>query len=632
MTLNHGKQIAARPAGNIGDYQVSMWSARNMRYYKTISFKLTLFVSLLLILAMSVFTVLMVNKDASRQQALQKMEARVLAKSLATISRYPLRQKDYQSVHRIMAQAVRSPQIIEIQVSDDTGKRLIDVVHHEVDGVRSLNGRADLQLPVEPIEVITESQNTIVLWKPIILDQRLGWLKVTQALESESFIRQAVWLENLSVIFIIALAAVVLLQLFIRKPIASLRQYASFADHLESGSSKQLHIDQNTDEMKNLGSALQRASKRLCDQNAAINQAMPDLKSLAAFPVNSPTLEISMNVKGEIQYINPAGKKILHDLELRAEQFHVLMPADILQLIRQCLDTQVAVHDFEVEASGQIFQWTIVPIADHDLVHAYGKVVTSVKLADAKAHVLHTTAENDMHYSGHVLVAEDNINNRQLVNVYIRKLGAQATFANNGKIAVELAMKNDYDMILMDMQMPVMDGNEATCRLIESGCEIPIIALTANVMKEDRETYLRNGCVDILAKPIDSEQFIEVLSRYLCPREEALNPLYSYLLETEPAMQDLVDNFLSGLPEMFADIQEACYAEDWDQLSLLVHDMKSVGGGYGYPQLTDVSQRIEVALAKGNFMAVAGLMHELDSICKRILMVSKQGLPEQQLA
>ena len=689
---------------------------------------------------------------------------------------------------------------------------------------------------------------------------------------------------------VIIAIAVALLMLYMRKPTLTMKQYIMYADHLGSCDGTQFKIDKDTDEMKTLGLALKRASKRLCEQSMAVNQAMIDLKGLAAFPANSPTIELSMNKEGEIQYINPIGEKILKDLTLRNEQVYVLMPRDILLLINKCLKNKTAVYDYEVEIEDHTFLWTFTPIVDCDLVHGYGKDITLIKQAEAKAHeadiktciaekanyakseflanmsheirtpltaiigfseslldgdanvdrniesiqtiiqsgkhlssiinnildlskieagkveiecipvelltmlndvqrlaelqaqekgvvfaldyhfplpdhmmgdslrikqillnlcnnaikftdkggvklsvkfekelsrinfditdtgvgltekqidnlfiafnqadasttrrfggtglglhlskqlaermkgtidvksvysegscfslvldvtlpdVAHflegiddikpietskSTSSKNEFYSGNVLLAEDNDNNKQLINMFLKKLGVEVSFACNGQEAVDLAQQVDYDLILMDIQMPVMDGLEATKKLISLGCETPIVALTANAMKEDREICRQAGCEDFLAKPINRQHFVEVVTRYLCPVEQTLNPLYSRLLEEEPDMQDLVDNFLSGLPQMFTDIENACLNESWDHLSYLVHDMKSIGGGYGYPQLTEVSQQIEIALAQKNYMNVVGLTHELESICRRILLVSKDDSQQQQRA
>ena len=118
-------------------------------------------------------------------------------------------------------------------------------------------------------------------------------------------------------------------------------------------------------------------------------------------------------------------------------------------------------------------------------------------------------------YRGRVLLAEDTPDNQRLIQLMFEKWGVTLTVVEDGKQAVEAALANDYDLILMDMQMPVMGGAEATQKLIEAGCKTPIVALTANALKHDREHYEAIGCVGFVAKPINRDAFEKVLAKFL---------------------------------------------------------------------------------------------------------------------
>jgi two-component system, sensor histidine kinase and response regulator len=118
-----------------------------------------------------------------------------------------------------------------------------------------------------------------------------------------------------------------------------------------------------------------------------------------------------------------------------------------------------------------------------------------------------------------VLLAEDGIDNQRLITFILRKAGADVTIADNGRLALEQvktadAQNRPFDVILMDMQMPEIDGYEATNRLRQAGYDRPIIALTAHAMKGDREQCLMAGCDDYAAKPINSSELVRLVAKH----------------------------------------------------------------------------------------------------------------------
>jgi len=117
--------------------------------------------------------------------------------------------------------------------------------------------------------------------------------------------------------------------------------------------------------------------------------------------------------------------------------------------------------------------------------------------------------------SGKILVAEDNPSNQKLISILLQKMGHQVTLAEDGESAVNKATTETFDLILMDMQMPNVNGYDAARQLREKGCKTPIIALTANAMLGDEEKCLQAGCDGYLAKPIDRAQLNEMISQYI---------------------------------------------------------------------------------------------------------------------
>jgi len=114
-----------------------------------------------------------------------------------------------------------------------------------------------------------------------------------------------------------------------------------------------------------------------------------------------------------------------------------------------------------------------------------------------------------------VLVVEDSEDNQLLVKLFLTRQGINVDFAANGQEGLDQALAVDYDVVLMDMQMPVMDGYRATKVLRERGFAKPIIALTAHAMKEDRERCMGAGCSDYMTKPVDSKSLSETISRHI---------------------------------------------------------------------------------------------------------------------
>ena len=113
-----------------------------------------------------------------------------------------------------------------------------------------------------------------------------------------------------------------------------------------------------------------------------------------------------------------------------------------------------------------------------------------------------------------ILIAEDNDSNFVLMS-YILKKYYQFERAKNGQEAVEMVDKNQYDIVLMDIKMPVMNGLEATKAIKEKHPDLPILALTANAFDSDRQLAMDAGCNDFLSKPVSSEACIETIKRYI---------------------------------------------------------------------------------------------------------------------
>ena len=221
-----------------------------------------------------------------------------------------------------------------------------------------------------------------------------------------------------------------------------------------------------------------------------------------------------------------------------------------------------------------------------------------------------------------ILLAEDNPVNQKLVVKLLEKQGWRVTVASNGREAMELASRNGFDLILMDVQMPEMDGLEAT-RMIrererETGRHIPIIALTAHAMKEDRERCLQAGMDAYVPKPIKVQELFKVIKEILpevpepqeTPEEkpttseaERTAPQEGPTFDMEKALdmaggdeeflKELVGIYLSDCPEKLSKIHHAIEGGDAQALYETAHSLKGASGNIGLTQAYELALELE---------------------------------------
>ena len=149
----------------------------------------------------------------------------------------------------------------------------------------------------------------------------------------------------------------------------------------------------------------------------------------------------------------------------------------------------------------------------------YGSKIYNILVENTDIHKHVIKKSKDVQkFVGKVLVAEDNPNNQKLIEILLSKIGVQTIIVSNGEEAVESYNKEKYDMILMDINMPIMDGITAT-KIIKdlenTNYKIPIVALTANSIAGDKEKYLAQGMDDYLSKPIEFDKLVSIFGKYL---------------------------------------------------------------------------------------------------------------------
>ena len=849
---------------------------------RKLNHQLALFVSLLLMLAMLSFSLLSLNDEISNITSYMKLQARVLAKNIAVTGAGHLLRRDYTSIEQLLFRSSGFPGVLNIQLSDSTGKLLGDVTKENGQEPVARYGQPKLVLPSGKESVLTINEDSMIIWQPVLLGEILGWVKITYSLENIKAVQARVFKNNVLVGVIIILLTGILLLGYLRRLTTAVERYTDFADNLDEIKGKHVEVSNNSVELEHLGKALNGASNNLYEQSLAIKTAMIELERLAAFPEMNPNIVLSMNKKGDVQYLNPYGENLLRELNLTQDKMNVLLPENYKNIVNQCLNDNETVHAIESNYNKRIFLWTFSPVINQEVVHGYALEITlrkkaekqilaaqieksaaeaanvaksaflanmsheirtpltaiigfseslldasqsmtervnsintvirsgkhllqvindildiskveadklevehlqvspfailndvqslislvaqekgldfnidynfplpamittdSVRLkqivinmcsnaikftakggvcikvfCDIEGELLHmevidtgigltreqisrifnpfTQADSSttrkyggtglglhlskklaeklggditvestpgegscfkvtiatgtidkaslcfsvpeiqssdiqpilgnkgsegVKLSGRVLLTEDNIDNQRLISMYLKKLGADITIANNGKEAIDIVNTKEFDLILMDMQMPIMNGIEATVFLRKKGYSKPIVALTANAMKEEVDACYKAGCDDFIQKPIIQHKFMNVISEYLNPAtavNEKSSPIVSTLLADEPDMIDLVERFVARLPDFIEKINFNYEKKDWDELRRNIHELKGTSGNFGFDELYKLVQRIEFELIKENYQGVEYFIKNMTSINQRI--------------
>ncbi len=199
-----------------------------------------------------------------------------------------------------------------------------------------------------------------------------------------------------------------------------------------------------------------------------------------------------------------------------------------------------------------------------------------------------------------ILLAEDGEDNRRLLGYVLTAVGANVTMAPDGARAVEMVLAardgtKPFEVILMDMQMPVLDGYAATRRLREHGCRTPIIALTAHAMSTDRDKCIAAGCDDFCTKPIVRTLFLTTIAKWLDgTRRHLIDPkTFERDDSRDPELMALVQMFVDDLSVDVRHMRRALDDGNREELAAVAHRLKGSAGSYGFPTLTTQASVLE---------------------------------------
>jgi len=257
-----------------------------------------------------------------------------------------------------------------------------------------------------------------------------------------------------------------------------------------------------------------------------------------------------------------------------------------------------------------------------------------IQQTTAESPVSDRSSVDDRKRNIRILLVEDSRMNREVaLHILKRKLGYAADTVADGNEALQALGREEYDLVLMDCQMPGMDGYEATRIIRDPGSDvldhdIRIVAITANAMKGDREKCLEAGMDDYITKPVRPDDLAAVVKRNLIgqdatqgqgqPSADRSPEAISSQWADDSELANILNDFVEGLPAKLAAMRAALAANCYDEVRRTAHQLKGAGGGYGYPGLTEAARGLEnAAQAQCPETALLALV-QLSTLCQAV--------------
>ena len=229
-------------------------------------------------------------------------------------------------------------------------------------------------------------------------------------------------------------------------------------------------------------------------------------------------------------------------------------------------------------------------------------------------------------FKGEILLCEDNFMNQQVICEHLARVGLKTVVAENGEIGVEMVKsrkktgEKQFDLIFMDIHMPGTDGLEASSKIIELNTGIPIIALTANIMSNDREIYRRSGMDSCVSKPFTAQELWRCLMKYLEPvKWQAENGDPNDQAEKK-LRRKLINTFVKDNQNRYGEIKEALREGDIKLAHRLAHTLKTNASQLGKTLLQQAAGTIEDRLASGKNQTVEKQLTTLEIELKAVLL------------
>jgi CheY-like chemotaxis protein len=297
--------------------------------------------------------------------------------------------------------------------------------------------------------------------------------------------------------------------------------------------------------------------------------------------------------------------------------------------------------------------YLVKPIRKDQLLDTLLAVLSNSGLGGKSGHTgalvtRHTISEMRRN-AAHLLLAEDNPINQKLAVHLLQKAGYSVDVVDDGRAAVDAMVKKSYSLVLMDVQMPELDGFEATNeyrRKEQPGAHVPIIAMTAHAMKGDREKCLSSGMDDYLSKPLDPAEFYEVIEKWLSHRlpiqetsktqgdiQKPSNDVS--ILNVDEALprfgddrkffQNMLIDFVDTLPERVDSLRQAIEKKDATQVNRIAHNLKGASANFSAEPVRKLAMDLEWMGSQGNLDGAPASWEQLQAESLRLQQFAKQN-------
>jgi CheY-like chemotaxis protein len=263
--------------------------------------------------------------------------------------------------------------------------------------------------------------------------------------------------------------------------------------------------------------------------------------------------------------------------------------------------------------------YLIKPIQRSELLKAIQSALSRIKPGLETQTVEEDSDQVAYQLSLRLLLADDSEDNVFLIRSYLKDSGCSIDVAANGELAVQKFRSGQYDLVLMDLQMPVMDGHIATQRIREWEREhqakpVPIIALSAYALRSEIDKSRDAGCTAYLTKPIRRQNLLDAIEKYSGQHRARLDhvtPSERVQAKFDERLRAIVPGYLEGRRRDILAVSAALEKGDYEQIRTVGHKMRGSGAGYGFADIMAIGQRLEFAAESRDAEGVRNHIAEL---------------------